>query len=199
MSHIKTLAIVTLAASAFATSALAFGEGPGGGGGGPSGPGTASAGSAASGNVDIYGHVDAKCDITNDPVTLDLGEISQSNGQLDTGAVNNKTASLTAWCNGAGSKMAVSTTRITLQGAHTTPTGFADAIDYTATATVGAASASDSTTANPNPAPPGVTVGAFTGSIQVKLTGAGAVGGSSLLMLAGNYHGTTTVTLSPGL
>lgn len=198
MSYIKTLAIMTIAASAFATSAMADPEhGPGGG---PSGPGTASAGDAVSGNVNIYGHVDARCDITNDPVTLDLGEISNSNGTLNTGAVNGKSTSLTAWCNGAGSVMTIKANQIKLQNAPAnTPSGFATAVDYTATATApGNKVAADGSATAPNPAN-GVTVGAFTGSINVALSGSSTTGGNSLLMLAGNYQGTTVVTLTPGL
>jgi len=189
MSHIKTLAIVTLAASAIAVPTLALAEGGGGGGG-------VTYGTPNSGNVNITGSVALKCDITNDPVTLALGELAGAGGTLDTSKVNGHSVNLTGWCNGTKSTMSVQATSIALTPALPTnqvPSGFDQSVDYTATATANSVSATDSSS-TPG-AGSAVTVGAFTGNIGVSLSSASASG----LLVAGSYQGTTTVTLTPGM
>lgn len=191
MSHIKTLAIVTLAATGFATSTLATVENP------HNNPPAVTYGTPNSGNVNISGSVALKCDITNDPVQLSLGELAGTNGTLDTSKVNAQSKTLTGWCNGTQSTMSVTASPIVLTPAlqsNQVPNNFTQTVNYTATAVANGATATDSSTSNA--AGSAVTVGAFTGNIVVTLSNASA--GNSLLV-AGNYQGTTTVTLTPGM
>lgn len=150
---------------------------------------------AADGTVTINGSVAAACVIAPS-ATITLGEMADSNG-LYNSVANGKTATLAGWCNGAASTMSVVANPIVLQGVHTTPTGFTDTVNYTATAAVTPAGAgspvstSDSTTAA---AAAAATVGLFNGNITVTLSASATPAGQ---LIAGSYSGTTVVTLTP--
>jgi len=151
-------------------------------------------GDPVDGTVNIDASVAPKCLFTGDnPVQLSLGELANAVGNLDTSKVNNKSVTLHAWCNSAGSQMHVETTKLALTPALVpNPTGFVQQVDYTASALANAKTATDDTSV----AGPGsdVVVGIFTGDVPVTLSNASATG----LLLAGAYQGTVVVTLTPG-
>lgn len=152
------------------------------------------AGDPVDGTVNIDASVAPKCLFTGEnPVQLSLGELANAVGNLDTSKVNNKSVTLHAWCNSAGSQMHVETTKLALTPALVpNPTGFVQQVDYTASALANAKTATDDTSV----AGPGsdVVVGIFTGDVPVTLSNASATG----LLLAGAYQGTVVVTLTPG-
>jgi hypothetical protein len=149
------------------------------------------------GNVQINGTVQARCLFTTGTVTINLGELTQTDGTLDPAIVNAGTANLVGWCNGSASTMSVLSSPILLQGVHTTPTGFTDTVNFTGTATTNSASgggpvsASDSTLAAPSAA---AAVGLFSDNIVVTLSSASSPAGK---MIAGAYQGSVAVTLTP--
>jgi hypothetical protein len=149
-------------------------------------------------SVTVTGHVDAACSVTNGVGTLDLGSLAGSNGQYN-GTIPASFAMTTGtvWCNGVSSsaKLAATPLADTTTGATgTPPPGFANKIDYSVTATVGGHSVSaDTTIASGNGN--SVVVGAFT---QPTIPVVDTVVPSSLLLEAGAYSATVTLTLTPG-
>lgn len=146
------------------------------------------------GRVDIDGSVAARCLFTLPNATISLGELAlTSTGKLDAGKVNGRTATLSGWCNGAASTMAVTTTQLTTGTAATS--GFDNRVDYTAEAKVNSVPATDSSlTAGAGSA---ATVGLFSGDILVTLSAASSP--TSGIMVAGTYTGNVKVTLTPAL
>lgn len=153
------------------------------------------AAAAQDGTVTINGTVAAKCVIAPS-ATITLGEMADLNGVYNS-VVDGKTATLTAWCNGAASTMTVASTAIKLVGGVTPVTGFVDTVNFTGTASVasasggGTVSASDSTTAVPSAA---ATVGLFSNNITVALSASATATGK---LIAGTYQGSVVVTLAP--
>lgn len=204
MAHIKTLAIVTLAATAtaFASSAMAqeFHSTQAG------------TGSHNDANVNLYGHVDATCNITGDPVNIDLQGLTDSNDQYNGKIGQQSAVTLSGWCNGASSKLSIKASPVTTSTS--APQGFTNSVDYTAKVTLGSGqnaknTSDDSATSGSSS---GVTVGAFAGIGNLSVTfsndratgysagqGQNHVGAANPLLVAGNYSGQTIVTLTPGL
>jgi hypothetical protein len=143
------------------------------------------------GTVAVDGSVAAKCKFTTPSETLSLGELAGTDGKLDVSKVDGQFKNLVGWCNGTASSMFV--TAQPLSNAGTAPTGFANSVSYTASALANSQTATDTTAAG---AGSPVTVGVFTGDIKVSL-GSSSAGG--LLLLAGAYNGSVTVTLSPAI
>ena len=153
----------------------------------------ATAASEVTGEVAITGEVTARCAFTLGRETIALGEISGTDGKLDTGRVDGQTKDLTGWCNGTQSTIAVNATALTNT---LTGTGFDSTVTYTATATVGSVSATDSNSLDAA-AGAAATVGLFNGNITVALSGAATP--TSALMVAGGYTGNVQVTLTPAV
>lgn len=152
------------------------------------------AAAAQDGTVTINGTVAAKCVIAPS-ATITLGEMADLNGVYNSVA-NGRTATLTAWCNGAASTMTVASTAIKLVGGAAPTSGFVDTVDFTGTASVttaagAAVSASDSTTAAAS-APAAVSL--FSSDILVTLSGSATAAGK---LIAGTYTGSVVVTLAP--
>lgn len=156
---------------------------------------TAASAQSVSGTVTIDGTVQAKCVIAP-AATITLGEMAGVTGVYNNVA-DGKTATLTAWCNGAASTMTVASTAISLVGGGAVPTGFTNTVNFTGTASVtpagagGAVSASDSTTAAPSAA---AAVSLFSNDITVALSASSTNGGK---LIAGTYQGSVVVTLAP--
>ncbi len=153
---------------------------------------------SATGTVSIDGFVSERCLFTLPNAVIHLNEISQTGsgagaGTLNAGAVNGRTATLTAWCNGTSASMTVETTELTLQSPPASiPSGFVTRVDYGADATANAVTATDdSLVAGAGSA---VTVGLFSGNVDVELKNASTASG---LLVAGTYTGNVKVTLSP--
>jgi hypothetical protein len=141
--------------------------------------GTAPALAQATGEVDVSGFVDDRCQFeTIGNAVIDLGEISGDDGRLDEAAVDAGTATLQGWCNGSASTIGVEA--LPLLNAATAPASFDNRVDYRAKATAGnAAPIDDSTDAG---AGADVGLGLFNGDG---------------LMVAGDYVGSIVVTLTP--
>lgn len=152
------------------------------------------------GNVTIDGSVAARCLFSIPSATIHLNEISQTGsgagaGTLNTAAVNGKSATLNAWCNGSASTMSVEATALTLQSPPATiPSGFVSRVDYSADAAAGSVTASDTTSSVG--AGTAATVGLFNSDINVTLRDSSTASG---LLVAGSYAGNVKVTLTPAL
>jgi hypothetical protein len=183
---IRTLLLAGLATSALAAPALAD-PAPG----------------AVTGTVDIFGHVNDRCNMTINSAFIDLGEITNADDTLNTGVAAGKTATLHAWCNGSAADMRVEAFPITNQSfTGSPPAGFQRIVNYTATAsTTGSAGpvaptdVSDSAGAS-GPGTP-ATVGIVNNDIIVSLSGLTTPAAGR--MVAGSYHGLVVVTLTPNV
>jgi hypothetical protein len=154
------------------------------------------AGTATTGCVLINANVAPKCAFSTATAPIHLGELAGTNGSLLTSAVNGQSATLTGWCNGTTSTMAVQA--FTLTGPASPPSGFTNLINYTATATATTDAGTVAATGVSTSASPGTaqTVGVFSSDIVVALSGAGSPAG---LLVGGTYNGSVQVTLTPGL
>jgi hypothetical protein len=160
-------------------------------------------GTAVNGSVRITGNVAPKCSFTTSSQTITISsDMSDSSGVYNH-ALDNQTATLVGFCNGAGSTIQV--TSYPVVNTVTAPTGFVNRIDYTASATAyngataaNATPANDASTANSGTSggTPGTaqTTGLFSGNVVVTLSGSSTGTG---LMVAGTYNGLVDVTLTP--
>lgn len=157
---------------------------------------------AADGNVTIDGSVAAVCKFTTDTASISLGEMADGDGFLNAAVVNNKTATLTGWCNGISSTMAVTATELTRTGAPVTATGFTSRVDYTATAATQSASLGAAVSANDSSVTAGAgsaaSLGLFADNVTVTLSNS-APGAAGARLVAGAYTGNVKVTLTPAL
>ncbi|MND52767.1 hypothetical protein D3C87_947500 [compost metagenome] len=157
---------------------------------------------AADGNVAINGSVAAVCKFSLDNATISLGEMADGDGFLNAAVVNNKTATLTGWCNGVSSTMAVTATELTRSGAAVNAAGFTSRVDYTATAATQSASLGAAASANDTTVTAGAgaaaNLGLFADNVTVTLTNA-APGAAGARLVAGSYTGNVKVTLTPAL
>lgn len=146
------------------------------------------------GCVLITGHVTAVCSMTTNSASISLGELAGSDAKLDTTRVDNKTAALAGFCNGATSKMSVLANPLT--GPSTSVSGFTNVVNFIATATLRATPAvfatDDSAVVGAGTATP---VGVFSDTIDVTLSGSNS---ANAMLVAGNYNGSVVVTLTPG-
>jgi hypothetical protein len=146
------------------------------------------------GTVTVNGFVADRCQFTTPSQTINLGELSQSDGTLDTTKVTGN-VNLVGWCNGTAATMDVVANPLLRVGPVVVPSGFTTRVDYTGTATANAVSDSDgSTAAGADNAP--TVVGLFTGNVNVALS-AGVASANKLV--AGDYQGTVVVTLTPNV
>lgn len=148
------------------------------------------------GTVNITGSVAKKCQFTGtDPELLALGELSGADGKLDTAKVNNQTKNLTAWCN-AASKVSVTANPIKAKLIAAPNASFDDRVEYTATALIGAVSANDATDATVlQTAGTDQNVGIFSSTVGITLSNASTI--NNALLVADDYEGSVTVTLTP--
>jgi hypothetical protein len=144
------------------------------------------------GTVNVIGSVESRCQvIAPDTKTINVGEMTGNTGVLNPATINNRSETLSIWCNQASASMEVEAQP--LINTATAATGFSNRVDYLATATLGAANASDTST---TPAVGvAVPVGLSSGNIAVVLTQAATSGGP--LLIAGAYNGRVLVTLRP--
>jgi hypothetical protein len=161
------------------------------------------------GTVTFTGTVAAACTaVSPTTATIPLGALSTGVGAFNASVVNNAGGAYgsTITCNGAGTKLDMTANQIT--GSVGVPSGapaiFTNQIDYTAELeTVGTGYAQ-------SPAAPGVlvsdttggsggsqTVGLLSTNVLLDLSGAALPSGASVLV-AGNYTGSVTITLTPG-
>jgi hypothetical protein len=154
--------------------------------------GAAPAFAQATGEVDVHGYVDDRCQFTSlGDTVIELGEISGEDGKLDEAAVDAGTATLQGWCNGSASTIGVEALPL-LNAASASPS-FENRVDYRATATAGsAAPIDDSTDAG---AGADVSLGLFSGDIVVDISNSASP--SDGRMVAGDYVGSIVVTLTP--
>jgi hypothetical protein len=154
--------------------------------------GAAPAFAQATGEVDVNGFVEDRCQFTTiGDAVIELGEISDEDGRLDEAAVDAGTATLQGWCNGSASTIGVEA--LPLLNAATGAASFDNRVDYRATATAGsAAPIDDSTDAG---AGTDVALGLFNGDIVVDISNAASPNDG--LMIAGDYVGSIVVTLTP--
>jgi type 1 fimbria pilin len=168
----KKLLLLGSAAVAFATAAPAFAQ--------------------VTGEVDVNGFVDDRCQFTVDNAVINLGEISDNaTGKLDKVAVDAGAATLNGWCNGSAATIAVEAHPLLNSAAGSA--SFDNRVDYKATATAGNAAPTDLTTA----AGPGTpaSLGLFSGDILVDISDSASP--NNRLMVAGDYVGSIVVTLTP--
>lgn len=148
------------------------------------------------GTVAINGTVAARCLFTLPSATINLNELAQSGtstaaGTLNTSVVDGRSVTLAGWCNSTAATMTVQATP--LVNTASAATGFTNTVNYLATATANGISATASSTSATAGAPANVNM--FTGDITVGLSESAATG----LLVAGDYAGTITVTLSPAV
>lgn len=152
-----------------------------------------------SGDVKVTGTVASKCMMTTTNGLIEIGELADSNGAINSAAADGKSATLVGWCNKANSTMSVTATQLTHKTLATVADGFVRQVNFTAQAvaksalgaTVGTATdtnATDATAGTP------ATVGMFKGDIVVSLSNLATDTG---LLAAGDYEGNIKVTLAP--
>jgi hypothetical protein len=147
------------------------------------------------GTVNVTGEVAPRCQFTVDSVVLPLGELAlSSNGELDTAKVDDETANLAGWCNGSSAQIKVEAFPLVGPSFTGDTAAFTNTVNYTATATANSVSPTDTTT-TPGAGTP-LSVGIFSGQIQVKLSGSSA---ASKKLVAGDYTGSVVVTLTPNV
>jgi hypothetical protein len=169
----------------------------------------ATAGPAQNGTVTYAGRVNAFCSaVTPTTALIQLGDLSNATGAFVPGAVNGAGGAYgaTITCNGANTSLAMTANQITNPlvslDANALAAGFTNTIDYTATlAKVGSTSYVQNPTAILSDATGGSgasrVVGLVRSNISLTLSGAALASGNTLV--AGNYSGTTTFTLTPGV
>jgi hypothetical protein len=156
--------------------------------------GAAPAFAQATGQVDVNGYVDDRCQfVTIGNAVIDLGEISGTDGKLDTATVNAGQATLQGWCNGSASTIGVEA--FPLLNAAAGAASFDKRVDYQATATAGTAVPTDLTTDAGAGTP--VALGLFNGDIVVDIDSSSSP--TNGLMVAGDYVGSIVVTLTPNV
>jgi hypothetical protein len=154
--------------------------------------GTSAASAQAVGTVNVQGSVGSRCQvIAPDTKTINVGEMTGNSGTLDPSVVNNRSETLSVWCNQATATMEVEALPL-LNTASVAP-GFSNRVDYSATATLGTANATDSSSTSAVGA--AVPVGLSSGVINVVLSQAATSGGP--LLIAGAYNGKVLVTVRP--
>lgn len=164
---------------------------------------TPAAAFAADGNVDINGSVAAVCKF-NAPTsaTITLNEMADGDGFLNAAVGNGKTATLTGWCNGVHSTMAVTATELTGSVSAGGASGFTSRVDYTATAATHSASANAAVSASDTTTVAGAgtaaNLGLFADTVTVTLSNL-APGAAGARLVAGAYTGNVKVTLTPAL
>jgi len=147
------------------------------------------------GTVNITGSVGKKCKFTQASALIPLGELADADGKLNATVVNGQTATLVAWCN-APAQVAVTANPIKASSVTAPTTQFDDRVEYTATATIGAVAATDGTeTGATQTAGTAQNVGIFSSNVGVALSGAATT--NSGLLVADDYSGSVTVTLTP--
>jgi hypothetical protein len=146
------------------------------------------------GTVQVSGSVAPRCQfVAPTTVQLSLDELSlSSNGELDTSKVDGKSKKLNGWCNGASAQIKVEAQPLTNTASAGDSGSFTNVVDYTATANAGSAAPVDTSASEGAGLP--VTLGLFSGDIDVVLS-ASTAGGKKLV--AGDYNGNVIVTLSP--
>lgn len=153
------------------------------------------------GTVEIQGSVAERCLFTTPSATIDLDELALGGtdtnaGKLDASQVNGRSETLVGWCNATASTMTVQASPLlNVDFTSTPPSGFDRRVDFTATATANSVDATDSSTTPLAGTPQ--TVNIFTGDVVVELSAAATPGGG--LLVAGDYEGEVTVTLSPAV
>ncbi|TMJ11574.1 MAG: hypothetical protein E6G94_15650 [Alphaproteobacteria bacterium] len=146
------------------------------------------------GTVDVTGTVTDRCQFTsNGNALINLGEISGTDGKLDTAIVDAGQATLQGWCNGAAATIGVEAHPLLNPAAGAT--GFDTRVDYKAIATAGTAAPTDLTTDAGAGTP--VLLGLFNGNIVVDIDNSSSP--TSGLMVAGDYVGSIVVTLTPNV
>jgi hypothetical protein len=157
------------------------------------------------GTVQVTGHVAAFCiggTVQGGDSVFALGVmIDTATGDLLPNLSAPPKTVVGSFCNGA-STISITATRMTAQSfTATPPTGFTDAVDYTATASGWTPTAASFTTdAATNPASSQTRDTAFTGPITVAVSGFTPVGGVTLRPVADPaYLGVVTVTLAAGV
>lgn len=146
------------------------------------------------GTVEVSGSVAARCQfVAPTTVQLELGELSLStNGELDTTKVDGQSKKLNGWCNGASAQISVEAEPLTNTASAGTSGSFANVVNYTATANAGSVAPTDDSAVTGAGSP--VTLGLFSGDIDVVLSASTA---GSKKLVAGGYNGNVIVTLSP--
>lgn len=156
--------------------------------------GTAPAFAQATGQVDVNGFVESRCQFDGlGNAVINLGEISDAGGKLDEAAVDAGQATLQGFCNGAASTIKVEA--FPLLNSASASASFDNRVDYRATATAGnAAPIDDSNVAG---AGSDVSLGLFSGNIVVDISNSASP--NDRLMVAGDYNGSIVVTLTPNV
>lgn len=154
--------------------------------------GTAPAFAQATGQVDVNGFVEGRCQFTTlGNAVINLGEISDGDGKLDEAAVDAGQATLQGFCNGSAATIKVEA--LPLLNSASASSSFDNRVDYRATATAGnAAPIDDSDDAG---AGADVGLGLFSGNIVVDISDSASP--NDRLMVAGDYVGSIVVTLTP--
>lgn len=153
----------------------------------------APASAQVTGQVDVNGHVDDRCQFTLDNALIELGEISDADGKLDEAAVDAGTATLNGWCNGSAATIKVEAHPLLNSAAGSA--SFDNRVDYRATATAGEAAPFDDS----DDAGAGAedSLGLFSGDIVVDISASASP--NDRLMVAGDYVGSIVVTLTPNV
>jgi type 1 fimbria pilin len=169
-------------------------------------PALAQATDSDSADVRVTGRVAPLC-ILGEPsrATVDLGQMAATSGSRVGRIAVLPAQDVTlpgSFCNFAGSALTVSTTALVSDTAGSPPSGFARAVNYTATGSGWAASSTSATSgagadgSNPTASGTGATQPLpKLADIQVQLSSFTVP--SDALLLADNYNGLVTVTLGP--
>lgn len=154
---------------------------------------------AADTTIDISGTASARCGVdAATPITL--GELANGDGSLNAAAVNvSQTAVVgNAFCTGTSNTVEIDADPLLRVGGTPpgTPGTFGTQINYSVALSAGALSLSNAT-ANAATSVSGVPAFTFATG-DVAISGATLTGGATKI-LAGDYEGSVTVTLTPGV
>jgi len=162
----------------------------------------------ATGTINITGSVTGRCSVVGGGQaftdTINLGELAGGDGRLRTDLTDaspDAVRNFSLVCTSATPRVRVSATRLTT--GTTAPTGYANAIDYTAQVAVLQASGTPPsityTTAASLPAPTDVQLTAplanAADNVTLRVYSFGTTAGA--LLVAGNYTSVVSITISP--
>ena len=162
-------------------------------------------------SVPVSGNVASLCVLGSpNPSSVDVGQMAQTSGgsvgQITSISTQNVTLP-SSFCNYAGTQITVQGTALVAADPSAVQTGFTRAVNFTSTVTTwGATPAAVTTAADETGLNSGVTQTASGGTLcSPKLTDLNlalsgfATPGSNLLLVAGGYSGTVTITLGPSV
>lgn len=160
----------------------------------------------ASGTVNVTGTVGARCSaVTPISGSIALGELAKSDGTVDgafSGATSGLSRSFTILCNGINPTLSVNAKALVNSAVGTSPTGYTNTVNYTASVAAALAKGGSTTVADPS-AVAGATVGALGDRLAVSTNnvtltiGSGVTTDTKAVLEAGSYSGSVDIVITP--